>query len=319
MMTLPAMLSSHLTLVDCAVLLITFQWLRSLQRRKAVTLPPGPKGYPLIGNVFDMMVSGLWEVAQMWGARYGDLIYLSSFGQSMVVINSYDIAVELLEKRSLNYSDRPNSVMLNELQHWDWAFSGMPYGDDWRRLRAPMQKFFEPTNLAQFEDVLNGEAEKLLRWLLHSPKQYDLHIRTIVASSIMVLTYGHEVTSLDDPYVALARDGVREISLAFRQGEYLVDILPWLKYVPKWFPGAGFKVTAEKGARLSRDVRYLPFVEAREKIFSGVAVQSLTKQQVDRCLTFDGKLSKLDEDSISATNGVSYLGWWFALSMKCQM
>ncbi len=35
--------------------------------------------------------------------------------------------------------------------------------------------------------------------------------------------------SLDDPYVALARDGVREISLALRQGEYLVDILPWRK------------------------------------------------------------------------------------------
>ncbi len=137
-MTLPVMLSSLLTMADCAVLVITFLWLRLLQRRQAVVLPPGPKGYPLIGNIFDMMVSGLWEVAQKWGTRYGvsldaprgtavhhligsrpsltgDLIYLSSFGQSMIVINSYDIAVELLEKRSLNYSDRPNSVMLNEL------------------------------------------------------------------------------------------------------------------------------------------------------------------------------------------------------------
>ncbi len=45
----------------------------------------------------------------------GGLIYLQSLGKSIVMINSYDIAIELLEKRSLNYSDRPHSVMLNEL------------------------------------------------------------------------------------------------------------------------------------------------------------------------------------------------------------
>lgn len=62
----------------------------------------------------------------------------------------------------------------------------------------------------------------------------------------MVLIYGHEgefevqiyvevadvlnyckVTSPEDPFVALAKDGVKEISLALRQGTYLVDILPW--------------------------------------------------------------------------------------------
>lgn len=52
------------------------------------------------------------------------------------------------------------------------------YGDDWRRIRAPMQKFFEPTNLSQFDHILNYEAEKLLLGLLTSPKDFELHVRT---------------------------------------------------------------------------------------------------------------------------------------------
>ncbi len=47
--------------------------------------------------------------------RKGGIISLKGFGQSIVIINSYDIAVNLLEGRSIKYSDRPTSVMLNEL------------------------------------------------------------------------------------------------------------------------------------------------------------------------------------------------------------
>lgn len=42
-------------------------------------------------------------------------MYLKGVGQSIIIINSYEIAVNLLEKRSAKYSDRPNSVMVNEL------------------------------------------------------------------------------------------------------------------------------------------------------------------------------------------------------------
>lgn len=61
-----------LTSVVCAILAIVFLWLRYW--RTARKLPPGPMGYPLIGNVFDMMVSEMWVVAQKWGRIYGVLL-----------------------------------------------------------------------------------------------------------------------------------------------------------------------------------------------------------------------------------------------------
>ena len=50
------------------------------------------------------------------------MIYFSSWGRPHIVINSHDAAVELLEKRSTLYSDRPRMPMINEL-----CVSGFPY------------------------------------------------------------------------------------------------------------------------------------------------------------------------------------------------
>ena len=41
----------------------------------------------------------------------GAIVYFDVFGQPMVVINTYDAAVALLETKSVNTSDRPKIVM----------------------------------------------------------------------------------------------------------------------------------------------------------------------------------------------------------------
>lgn len=45
----------------------------------------------------------------------GDLIYVKIFKDRTLFINSYDLAVELLDRRASIYSSRPRFVMSNEL------------------------------------------------------------------------------------------------------------------------------------------------------------------------------------------------------------
>lgn len=79
-----------------------------------------------------MPQSKLWEKALDWQRQYGasslsyslivlsliliaiyigDLVYLENLGKSLLIVNSYETAVELLGKRSAIYSSRPPSVM----------------------------------------------------------------------------------------------------------------------------------------------------------------------------------------------------------------
>jgi hypothetical protein len=60
----------------------------------------------------------------------------------------------------------------------------------------------------------------------------------------MKIAYGIDVQEFDDPYVSLAEevlDGMNEASIP---GAFWVDLFPILKYVPSWFPGAGFQKKA---------------------------------------------------------------------------
>ena len=44
---------------------------RVLFRRRAYTLPPGPPGLPVIGNVLDMPSSHGWKTFAKWGEKFG--------------------------------------------------------------------------------------------------------------------------------------------------------------------------------------------------------------------------------------------------------
>ena len=41
----------------------------------------------------------------------GDIVYLDALGQPMIILGTHEAALELLDKRSANYSDRQNSAM----------------------------------------------------------------------------------------------------------------------------------------------------------------------------------------------------------------
>lgn len=52
---------------------------------------------------------------------------------------------------------------------------------------------------------------------------------------------------------------VSNFSLATLPGAWLVDSLPWLKYLPSWFPGTSFKKTARAWKKVNESVAEMPF------------------------------------------------------------
>ena len=84
----------------------------------------------------------------------------------------------------------------------------------------------------------------------------------------MNITYGLPVLESDDPYITLAEEALRGASEAGIPGTFFIDLLPPLKYVPSWFPGAGFKRKAAHFTALNARVVNHPYKIVQTRMVS---------------------------------------------------
>ena len=131
-MTLP-----QLAFVLCTLTVFVVYWMSGHHQRR--NLPPGPRKYPLIGNLLSMPSTLEWETFAKWGHEYSswwidpspsihlmpcadsDIIHVNVLGTSMIILNSYKIATDLLDQRSGTYSSR-------------WVDSSTPFPGDFTEI-----------------------------------------------------------------------------------------------------------------------------------------------------------------------------------------
>lgn len=88
----------------------------------------------------------------------------------------------------------------------------------------------------------------------------------MAGETIMSIAYGIDIQQKDDPYVKAAQEGVHPLTAATVPGAFLVDMLPLLKYVPEWVPGAGFQKKAKEWAQLAMTMVDMPFEACKKSI-----------------------------------------------------
>jgi hypothetical protein len=77
----------------------------------------------------------------------------------------------------------------------------------------------------------------------------------------MKIGYGIAVQEYDDPraYISIAEEVINGVAEAGVPGAFLVDLFPILKYVPSWFPGAGFQKKAVRWREANHIMAEKPF------------------------------------------------------------
>ena len=82
---------------------------------------------------------------------------------------------------------------------------------------------------------------------------------SVAAAIIMSAVYGYDIEPNGDYFVKLAEDAVATLSESILPGASAVNALPILRFLPSWFPGAGFKRFANRAKALTRQMRAVPF------------------------------------------------------------
>ncbi|KAJ2918173.1 hypothetical protein MD484_g2276, partial [Candolleomyces efflorescens] len=143
--------------------------------------------------------------------------------------------------------------------------------------------------------------------MLSSPTDYISHLNHALGGIIMHITYGFDAKSKEDPYIAESLKVSYAFKVAALPGAFLVDNIPLLKYVPAWFPGAGFKRFAEYYRNATYNSQHMPF---------NFTLDAMTRNEVQPCAVTrlmetlpdptDPDYAEMKEDLVNAL-GLSYV------------
>ncbi|TFK84330.1 cytochrome P450 [Polyporus arcularius HHB13444] len=301
--------SADLLITTLCVFSSLWLWARS-RRTRHLPHPPGPRGLPLLGNLFDVPTPQAfpWETYLRWGRQYhSDIIRVSALGMNIVVANTLEVVNELLDKRSAIYSDRPRMVMLNELTGFGWGLAFMPYGEPWRDSRRMAHHEFHTTPVKRFRPhELRFVRQFLFNMYRHPEKMMD-NLRHMAGATILSIGYDIDVKSLHDHWIVTAEAAAESISETTNAGSYLVDVIPMLKHVPEWFPGAGF----QRKARIWREsvdrLLNAPYEDVQKRLPTGEVADCAAKSLIEAF----GKSPKdpaYTDHILRATLGSLYVG-----------
>jgi len=157
-----------------------------------------------------------------------------------------------------------------------WSLGFTPYNEWWKHSRKLFHRHFQPSAVPQFRPKKIKAAHGFLRKLIDSPERFHEHMQLMAGSTILDIAYGLDIRTSDDPYLKRAEECLGIIDKAGNPGSFLVDIVPPLKYVPEWMPGASFKRKAREWRGVAERFYTIPFDFVKQSMQEGNAKSSFT-------------------------------------------
>ncbi|KAF8678854.1 cytochrome P450 [Rhizoctonia solani] len=291
-------------------------------------LPPSPSGsYPFIGHALVLPNEREHLVYNKWCKElHSDIISLTAAGQTIVVLDSVETATDLLDRRSRIYSDRPQLRVISDPDLFDWGNNtgSAPYGPRWKKQRRITHELLKPSANAHNFELFEKETYAMLKRLAVDPKEFGNEIRRTVAGEILLTVYGYTVEGIDDRLVRDNVTAIENFTFAAIPGNFMVNFLPWLKYVPEWLPGTQWKRNLKEWRRLKDRISVMPYNWTKAQIASGSATHSMVKvhlasiesnPQLDRAEEEDHLLWATSTIFSAAADTTHTTLMWFVLLM----
>ncbi|KAI0659807.1 cytochrome P450 [Cubamyces menziesii] len=295
----PTSLTISLALLHVFIVFVIQRFIRKRYRK---ILPPGPRGLPLLGNIYDIPQTAPWVTYRDLTAKYGDVIAIRLLGHPVIVLNSLAAVNDLLEKRSAIYSDRPAPVVsISRTLHWIWSLGFKPYDDDWRRTRRQLWQYLQPSALTQWHPVQMREARRFLQCLLRDQRNLQELIQLSFCRTLLNMGYGLPASDVTSHYADLLSDMDSGVSEAYHP---TIFYIPWLRYLPRWLPGGTWKSGVQKWRLQADSIREAPFMAAMKLMSNGKVEPSVLTELFGKLQS--GETPGLDQEFVKAILGAIF-------------
>ncbi|KAJ2919376.1 hypothetical protein MD484_g987, partial [Candolleomyces efflorescens] len=203
-----------------------------------------------------------------WAIGSADTLDLLGF--HIIVINSAKVARDLLDRRSALYSDRPHMTFAGELAEFGKSAPLLKYNESWKQQRKIIAyEFSNSSTISRYWPLQEHQARLLVNSLLkdHELMRREVSMRLMFA--VQLIVYGYPVKSPDDECLQLVIKSLQEFTTAGKLGRYMVDFFPFLKYIPGWFPGAGFQREAKRMKEIVNKASQMPYEWSKRHMAQG--------------------------------------------------
>ncbi|KAA1473738.1 cytochrome P450 [Dentipellis sp. KUC8613] len=275
------MVSSNILALSTAIVVVSFVLFSARNRRRSLPYPPGPPSVPFLGNYLSLPTRKPWVTYANWSKELqSGLISIQAFGQLTVIINSKKIAKELLEHRSAIYSSRPFPKM-SEIMGWGFSAGLMPYSDRWRTQRRLLHGSFHSTVALDYRPLQRTRILELLPKLVSDSKNFADNMSSMAASIAIEVLYGDiGDESQKDRFRLDAKNSVSMLSDSMFPGAVAVNTLPFLRYLPGWLPGMGFKAFAAQCMEHTTYMQDVPWALAKRSVAENVVSPSMAAKLI---------------------------------------
>ncbi|XP_038051670.1 cytochrome P450 2J6-like [Patiria miniata] len=190
-------------LLGVAVFLVVLRFLR-----RPRNLPPGPWGWPILGNLPQLTWSGgeLHENISKLTARYGKVVSVNLAGISMVVLHGHDTVKEAFSRQEL--SERPPAYMTQEVAPGRGFVSSS--GESWIEIRRFTMAVLKKLGVGKsaFEQNIVTEAEMFIDEVKkHGGKAFDPKhaMSNAVSNIICTVVFGRRFQYTDPAFEQLLK------------------------------------------------------------------------------------------------------------------
>ncbi|KAL8105735.1 hypothetical protein AgCh_029504 [Apium graveolens] len=210
--------------VLCSILFISMSLIWHLRQKNGYRrskLPPGPRGWPVIGNIFDVGTlphRGLAALKQ----KYGPVVWLNLGAVKTMVILSAGAAEELFKNHDLSFADRFTN---DSMRAHDFTKSSMAYSSYWRTLkRICTVELFSNKRINEKVSIRQKCVDQMLLWIEKEAEK--------VSRDLM------------DPFSEMASEFYTALyGVAECVGRpNISDLFPWLR----WFDLQGLRKTTDR-------------------------------------------------------------------------
>lgn len=199
-------------------------------------LPPGPRPYPLIGNLTQLVGKPIHLAVTDFAKEYGKIftLYLPG-GQRCILINSIGVVREALLSKKDDFAGRPRAFIGDYLTRdaKDIFFADLSPTMILQRKLVHSALRMYGSGLKKLEKVIYQEVEQLSnRFSAHQGTSFDPNhdISLLVLNVICAVVYGQRYELEDEEFQRIIKYNNHFVKLF--KGFNILEMLPWLRHFP---------------------------------------------------------------------------------------